>query len=51
MLCSMIPHFVSSPLREATFFGAAYGRLSAASRRAISSLFPAYLAGPGDYAG
>ena len=34
-----------------TFFGASYGRLSAASRRAVSSLFPAYLAGPGDYAG
>lgn len=47
----MIPRFVCSPLREVTFFGAAYGRLSGASRRAVSSLFPAYLAGPGNYAG
>lgn len=47
----MIPHYVCSPLRDGTFFGAAYGRMSAASRRAVSSLFPAYLAGPADYAG
>ena len=48
---TVLSRLVTAPLREVTFFGAAYGRLGAAARRAVSSLFPAYLAGPRDCAG